>query len=141
MASTYTPSLHLEKPNGNDDISIQAINGNSDIIDDACTHKYISSSIIARPLDDEGVALSFESYGKLRQITFRGKGRAHTEDEVFLVIPEGHRPGGDRYFIGSIGGTGVVVRMQSTGNVSIYSINGATQGSVRLYCSLIWMVD
>ena len=33
MASTYTTNLGLEKPNGNDDISVLAINGNSDILD------------------------------------------------------------------------------------------------------------
>ena len=33
MASTYTTNLHLEKPDGNDDINVSAINGNSDILD------------------------------------------------------------------------------------------------------------
>ena len=35
MASTYTTNLHLEKPDGDDNISVLAINGNSDIIDAA----------------------------------------------------------------------------------------------------------
>ena len=34
MASTYTSRLHLEKPDGDDDISVLAINGNSDIIEE-----------------------------------------------------------------------------------------------------------
>lgn len=33
MASTYTPNLHLEKPDGNDDISVLGINANADILD------------------------------------------------------------------------------------------------------------
>lgn len=33
MASTYTTNLNLEKPNGNDDINVQAINGNMDKLD------------------------------------------------------------------------------------------------------------
>lgn len=139
--ATYTPGVHLKKPAGTEDINVTDINGNMDIIDDLVKHTYISQASVLHPLDDEGYALSFESVGKMHMLTFRGKGRAHTEDEVFLIIPEGHRPPGDRYFIGSIGGTSVPVRMKANGDVEIYSIGGATQDGVRLYCSLLWMTE
>ena len=140
MASTTT-NLGLTKPASGEAYNLDVFNQNFQKIDDFAGHVYLDQSSVGHPLDTSGYALSFEAFGKMRMLTFRGLGRAHTEDEVFLTIPQGHRPPGDRYFIGSIAGTSVPIRMKANGDVEIYSINGATKGGVRLYCSLIWIID
>jgi len=101
-------------------------------------HKYINSDSLIKPLDTSGYVDSFEVVGKNALITFRGQDRDHTVDEVFLQIPEGHRCGGDRYYAGNINGTGVIVKMQSNGNVSVWSSN-PPHG--RIVVQIPYMID
>lgn len=101
-------------------------------------HKYLDTSLITKPLDTSGYVCSFEKIGKNALITFRGQDRDHTVDEVFLQIPEGYRCGGDRYYAGIIGSTGVIIFMGSNGNVSIWSSN-PPHG--RIVVQIPYMID
>lgn len=100
-------------------------------------HEYINTDLLTTPLDTEAVC-SFERTGKNVLITFRGSGRSHAENEVFLQIPEGYRSDTTKYYAGVIGSTGTIIQMQTNGNVIIWSPNPA---SGRLVVQLPYMID
>ena len=64
MASTYTTNLNLEKPDGDDDISVLAINGNSDKIDAALARTYGSLSTISGNIT-EAERARYNKFGKV----------------------------------------------------------------------------
>jgi hypothetical protein len=101
-------------------------------------HAYIDTGLIGHPLDTSSYYISFETVGKNVYITFRGDSRAHTADEVFMVIPEGYRSGGDRYFPAAINNEACGVLMQSNGNVSIWTNNPA---SGRIFLSMSYCIE
>ena len=102
------------------------------------THVYRDVNLIGHPLDTSSYVISFETVGKNIYITFRGDSRAHTVDEVFMVIPEGYRSGGDRYFPAAINNTACGVLMQSNGNVSIWTSNPA---SGRIFLAMSYCIE
>ena len=102
------------------------------------THVYINTGLIGHPLDTSSYVISFETVGKNVYITFRGDSRAHAENEVFMVIPEGYRSGGDRYFPAAINNTACGVLMKSNGNVSIWTNNPA---SGRIFLSMSYCIE
>ena len=102
------------------------------------THVYRDVNLIGHPLDTSSYAITFETVGKNVYITFRGDIRAHTMDEVFMVIPEGYRSGGNRYFPAAINNTACGVQMQRNGNVSIWSNN---PGSGRIYLAMSYCIE
>ena len=90
------------------------------------THTYYSGDLLVTPLDTSSTVKSFEKIGKNIYITMRGDDRAHTENETFMVLPSGYRPGGDRYFpivISSSNGGFATGIMKANGDVQIWSSN------------------
>lgn len=86
-------------------------------------HVYINTGTLITPLDQDDTYCTFEKVGKNVLVGFRGKKRDHTEDEVFLQIPEGYRSDCDRYYSGTIGSAGVIIFMKANGDVSVWSSN------------------
>ena len=105
---------------------------------DDVQHVFIDTGTLIKPLDTESTYCSFEKVGKCALITFRGQSRNHTENEVFLQVPEGYRCSGDRYYAGIIGNTGVTILMQSNGNVRVWSSNPS---SGRLVVQMPYIID
>lgn len=101
-------------------------------------HVYVDTGLIGLPLDTSSYYTSFETVGKNVYINFRGESRTHAENEVFMVIPEGYRSGGDRYFPAAINNTACGVVMRSNGNVSIWSPNPA---SGRIFLSMSYCIE
>ena len=93
MASTYTTKLHLEKPDGDDNISVLAINGNMDIIDNTCGLTDVTSHFTVNGTYCEG----FHAYKIGRLIFVTMKAKAGTPDQANLItnISTGYRPIGD----------------------------------------------
>ena len=82
----------------------------------------------------------YQKYGSVRTISFQGVSRSHTEDEVLMTLPEGHRPLSTVYAIGNINGTPVTINLNATsGNVSLYLLNSA--GSGRIYFSVTYIAN
>lgn len=102
------------------------------------THMYIDASLIDFPLDTSSYFISFETVGKNAYITFRGESRAHAENEVFMVIPEGFRSAGTRFFPAVINNVGCGVVMNSNGNVSIWSPNPP---SGRIFLAMSYCIE
>lgn len=92
----------------------------------------------------ESDATSIITYtGKVRTITFQGVTRVHAENDILMTLPPEHRPylQANNYFSGNIGATSVVVAINGlTGNVSIYTLNGATT-TARLYFSATYITS
>ena len=108
MASTYTTNLHLEKPDGDDDISVLAINGNSDILDaaiKALQDKFTTT--IAYPTATSGSkwtngTISLRKRAGIVMIKMDGAVFSEfTQRETFAMIPEGYRPVTECYFFSS----------------------------------------
>lgn len=81
--------------------------------------------------------------GKMRTITFQGVSRVNAENDILMTLPQEHRPlvQTNNYFSGNIGGTSVVIAINgSTGNVVLYTLNGATS-TARIYFSATYMVQ
>lgn len=102
------------------------------------THVYRDISLISLPLDTSSYFISFETVGKNVYITFRGESRAHAENEVFMVIPEGFRSGVTRYFPAAINNTACGVIMDINGNVSIWSSNPQ---SGRIFLAMSYCIE
>ena len=155
---TPTPNIGLRIPQGTDPASVDDINYNSNLLDtklgavgntsvqdqitalnSKVTHTYFSGDSLVTPLDTSSMFKSFETVGKNVCITFRGQDRSHTENEVFMQIPTGYRPGGDRYFPIVINPNGVAVGiMKANGDVQVWSSNPPYG---RIVCMLSYMAD
>ena len=155
---TPTPNIGLRTPQGTDPASVDDINYNSNLIDtklgavgndsvqdqidslnSKVTHIYFDSNNLITPLDSSSTVKTFETVGKNVCITFRGEDRSHTENETFMQIPTGYRPGGDRYFPIVINPGGVAVGiMKKNGDVQIWSSNPPYG---RIICMLSYMAD
>lgn len=110
----------------------QASNENSNMVSD--WHNLDNYVISAESGSDARVL----TCGKLRTISFRGQNRVHVEDEVFLTLPASDRPIANVFTTANVGDKSVAVIIGANGNVSIYSLNSATDNN-RLYfgCSYI----
>ena len=79
-------------------------------------------------------------FGKMRAITFQGLSRTHTEDEVLATLPEADRPtAGGIFASGNVGSSSVVVRINTNGQITLYSLNGVT-ASGRIYFNAAYAV-
>ena len=79
-------------------------------------------------------------FGRMRSISFQGAARTHTEDEVLATLPEADRPTAVAIFTsGNIGSTSVVIRINTNGEITLYTLNGAT-GSARVYFGVTYAV-
>lgn len=145
--ATYTSFLNLEKPTTSERLDVLKINSNWDKIDAGVSA--LNNQIASETVNMSQYLISAESEatcimlrcGKVRTMTFQGVARVHTEDEVFMTVPEGDRVKGGNYIhcIGIVGGTPVVVRFNgSSGNISIFILNGGTSNS-RLYFQISWV--
>lgn len=111
----------------------QVIHSQISSLNSNIVHKFINTDTLLSPLDTTSTFKSFETIGKNIYISFRGAVRSHTEGEIFLQIPEGYRPPGDRYFVLMIGATSGIGKMESNGDVSIWS---TSPPSGRIACML-----
>lgn len=116
MASTYTTNLHLEKPDGDDDISVLAINGNSDILDAAIKAlREVVASTSAVPTQTTGSkwtggTMRVRKRSGICEIKFEGVVlSALTSRETLAMIPEGYRPATETYFFSSEGGRSFLI--------------------------------
>lgn len=79
-------------------------------------------------------------FGKMRSISFQGVVRTHTEDEILATLPEADRPtAGVIFTSGNVGSSSVVIRINTNGQITLYSLNGIT-ASGRIYFNAAYAV-
>ena len=129
MASTYTTNLNLEKPDGDDDISVLAINGNSDKIDAALAKTNGNLSIISGNIT-EAERARYNKFGKIVVIglTFTvGSSISGSTEVLFAGAPAAQTP--TRAHLtqaNSTNGINIRVEVNSSGNIT----NAYTQGGI-----------
>lgn len=117
MASTYTTNLHLEKPDGDDDINVSAINANSDTLDSVIKAlQDLHNITIAYPTNlNSNVwtsgTISLRRRSGIVQIKIDGATfAAVSERTVIAIAPEGYRPATESYFRSADGGRTYLIR-------------------------------
>lgn len=112
------------------------------IADNAAKTKKFDSSMgdWLSNLEDSDTLTHLWAYGDVRVISFQGKGRTHTEDEVLFTLPEEHRPSAIVRCSAFLGGTPIVVSINTNGVGTLWLINGATSVSARIYFNCAYVV-
>lgn len=135
-----TLAAFTEKPDNrtnvtNDDKLADAVNALNSNVN---TNVNINSLFTKGP--NENGTPTGRKCGKLVLFSFIGERRTHTENEVIFTIASEIRPVADLKFNASIDGVSVILNLSaSTGECTIFLING--QGSVnsRLYCTFTYI--
>ena len=133
MASTYTSKLHLEKPDGDDDISVLGINNNMDVIDQKLAGYTYGTRITYG-------SYSYIDYWKIGlfvcvAVTYKVEDGAIPawESKIIGTLPSGYRPVSTAQVRGMVDRTqddGILIAVQSNGTVSISGrATGFTQTS------------
>lgn len=89
-------------------------------------------------LEDTDNSAYMWAQGNLRVITFQGKRRTHTEDEVLFTLPAEHRPAMTVRCAGSYNGVSVVISLNTDGTGVLFVANGQT-ATGRIYFSAAFM--
>ena len=122
MASTYTSRLHLEKPDGDDDISILAINGNSDIIEEKLA-KYTWGTRITYGSNSR---IDYWKTGFMvcvQVVYHRSDGDIEAwTSETIGTLPQGYRPASSalvRAVVDRVADEGLMISVESNGAVRV----------------------
>ena len=133
-AALTTSNLTADGSGGLNDLQGQVTTLNSNVN----TNVNINSLFTKGP--NENGTPTGRKCGKLVLFSFIGERRTHTENEVIFTIASEIRPVADLKFNASIDGVSVILNLSaSTGECTIFLING--QGSVnsRLYCTFTYI--
>ena len=123
------------------DKEADAINALSDQIATAVSNTNQNDNWCTLSSAESGAVKNCRKIGKTIYIDFIGNSRTHTESETILTLNSGFRPVASCKLTGSINGTAVVLNADaSTGDVTIYLLNGAT-GAGRLYCNCAMAIE